>query len=123
MEGPYQRPGLGLRKVRAPRHRGRGGGGKRTPREREHTHAQRGCGEYQKGDRTKLTERTDRVQWRTSGRGYGTPGQDGPPHTARDMRGGKGETGETRHQVPARAPQTGRERRARTTRALQPPRQ
>ena len=52
-----------------------------------------------------------------------TPERDGPPNTAQDTRGGKGETGKTRHEVPARAPRSGRERRAHTTRALHPPRQ
>ena len=50
-------------------------------------------GEYQKGNGTEPAERIDRMEWRTSERGYGTPGQDGPPHTAQDTRGGKGETG------------------------------
>ena len=44
-------------------------GGKRTPRERERIHTQRARGDYQKGNRTELVERTDRVDWRTSGRG------------------------------------------------------
>ena len=45
------------------------GGGERTPRERERTHMQRARGDYQKGNRTELAERTDRVEWRTSERG------------------------------------------------------
>ena len=45
------------------------GGGERTPRERERTHTQRACGDYQKGNRTELAERTDRVEWHTSERG------------------------------------------------------
>ena len=98
-------------------------GGERTPRERERTHTQTARGAYQKGKRTGLAERTDRVEWRNSERGYGTPGRDDPPQAARDTRGGKGETGETQHQVPARAPRTGRERRAHTDGALHPPRQ
>ena len=44
-------------------------GGGRTPREREHTHTQRARGDYQKGNRTELAERTDRAEWRTSERG------------------------------------------------------
>ena len=44
-------------------------GGGRTPRERERTQTQRARGDYQKGNRTELTERTDRVEWRTSERG------------------------------------------------------
>ena len=62
---------------------------------------QRARGDNQKSNRTEHAERTDRVEWRTSERGYGTPRQDGPPHAARDTRGGKRETEETRHQVPA----------------------
>ena len=45
------------------------GGGERTPRERERTHTQRARGDYQKGNRTELAERTDRVEWRTSEQG------------------------------------------------------
>ena len=43
-------------------------GGERTPRERERTHTQRARGDYQNRNRTKLGERTDRVEWRTSKR-------------------------------------------------------
>ena len=89
MERPYQRPVPGPREVRTPH--GLGGGG-RMPRERERTHTQRARGDYQKGNRTKHAERTDRVEWRTSERGSGTPGREGPPHAARDTRGGMGET-------------------------------
>ena len=99
------------------------GGGAWTPRERERTHTQMTRGEYQKGNRTEPAERTDRMEWHTSDRGQGTPRRDGPPHTAQDTRGGKRETGRTRHQAAARDPRTGRERRAHTTRALRPPRQ
>ena len=55
----------------------------------------------------------------------GVPASEGKGHPdeARDTRGGMGETGETQHQVPARAPRTGRERRAHTDGALHPPRQ
>ena len=98
-------------------------GGKRTPREREGTHTQRARGDYQKGTRPELAERTDRVECRTSERAEGTPGRDSPPHAARNTRGGKRETGETQNQVLARAPRTSRERRAHTDRALHPPRQ
>ena len=45
------------------------GRGERTPRKRECTHTQRARGDYQKGNRTELAERKDRVEWRTSGRG------------------------------------------------------
>ena len=45
------------------------GGGQRTPRERERTHTQAAREDYQKGNRTVLAERTDRVEWRTSERG------------------------------------------------------
>ena len=64
MERPYQRPVLGPREVRKPHHLG--GGRERTPRERERTHTHRARGDYQKGNRTELAERTDRVEWRTS---------------------------------------------------------
>ena len=66
-ERPYQRPVPGPRGVRTPHHPG--GGGERTPRERKRTHTQRARGEYQKGNRAELAERTDRVEWRTSERG------------------------------------------------------
>ena len=44
-------------------------GGERTPQERERTHMQRARGDYKKGNRTELAERTDCVEWRTSERG------------------------------------------------------
>ena len=66
VERPYQRPVPGPREVRTPHHPG---GGERTPRERERTHTQRARGDYQKGNWTKLAERTDRMEWRTSERG------------------------------------------------------
>ena len=50
------------------------GGGERTPRERERTHTQRARGDYQKGNRTELTERTDRVKYRTRHTQLGTRG-------------------------------------------------
>ena len=65
MERPYQRPVPGPREVRTPHHPGGGGG---APREGERTHTQRGRGDYQKGNRTELAERTDRVEGRTSER-------------------------------------------------------
>ena len=45
------------------------GRGEPTPQERERTHTQRARGDYQKGNRTELAERTDRVECRTSERG------------------------------------------------------
>ena len=66
VERPYQRPVPGPREVRTPHHPG---GGERTPLERERTHTQRAPGDYQKGNRTELAERTDREDWRTSERG------------------------------------------------------
>ena len=60
MEQPYQRPAPGPREVRAPHQpREEGGGGGRTPRERERTHTQRTCEEKQNGNQTEPTERTD----------------------------------------------------------------
>ena len=56
-------------RARCARHTTQGGGGKQTPQERERTHTQRARGDYQKGSRTELAERTDRVEWRTSERG------------------------------------------------------
>ena len=121
VERPDQRPVPGPREMRTPHHPG--GAGERTPRERERTHTKGTRGDYRKGNRTERAERTDRVEWRTSERGQGTPGRDGPPHTARNTRGGEGETRKTRRQVPARTPRTGRQRRAHTDGALHPPRQ
>ena len=95
----------------------------RTPREHEGTHTQRARGEYQKGIRTEPLERTDRMKWRTSGQGYGTPGRDSPPHPARETWGGRGGTKRTQNLAPAPAPQTCREPRTHTNRALHPPRQ
>ena len=54
--------------VRCARHTTQGGG-ERTPRERERTHTQSARGDNQKGNRTELAERTDRVEWCTSERG------------------------------------------------------
>ena len=45
------------------------GGGERIPRERERTHSKGTRGDNRKGNRTERAERTDRVEWRTSGRG------------------------------------------------------
>ena len=59
-------PSAGTGEVRKPHHPGRG---ERTPLERKRTHKQRARGDYQKGNRTELAERTDRVEWRTSERG------------------------------------------------------
>ena len=92
---------------------GKGGAG-------THTKGTRGIPEGQP-DRARGTHRPRGMAYQRAR--YGTPGRDGPPHTARDTRGRKGETGETRRQVPAGAPRTGRERRAHTARALHPPRQ
>ena len=55
-------------RARCPRHTTQGGG-VRTPRERERTHTQRARRDYQKGNRTELAERTDRVEWRISEQG------------------------------------------------------
>ena len=103
MERPHRRPAPGPHEVRA-QHRPREGGSARTLRERERTHTQRTRGEYQKGNRTKPADRTDRMELRTSERGPGTPGRDGPPHTARETPGEKGETGKTLNPAPAPAP-------------------
>ena len=67
MERPYQRPVPGPHEVRTPHHPG--GGGERTPRERERTHTKGTRGDYQKGNRTERAERTDHVEWRISERG------------------------------------------------------
>ena len=67
VEQPYQCPASGSREVHAPHQPGEGGA--RTPLERERTHTQRTRGENQKGDRTELAERTDRMEWRISERG------------------------------------------------------
>ena len=67
VERPYQRPVPGPREVRTPH--GPGGVGGRTPRERERTHTKGTRGDCQKGNRTERAERTDVVEWRTSGRG------------------------------------------------------
>ena len=66
LERPYQRPVPGPREMRTPHHPG---GGERTLRERERTHTSGTRGDYQKGNRTERAERTDRVEWRISGRG------------------------------------------------------
>ena len=66
MERPYQRPVPGPREARTPDHPG---GGERTPQEHERTHTQRARRDYQKGNRTELAERTDRVEWRTVRKG------------------------------------------------------
>ena len=76
------------------------GGAERTPRERERTHTKGTRGGYQKGNRTKLAERTDRVEWRIASEGKGHP--DGTArHTQRGTRGagrGKRERHNTRYQ-------------------------
>ena len=99
----------------------RGGGG--TARARAHTHERdtRGLPEGQP-DRARGTHRPRGMAYQRA-RVRDTFRRDGPPHAARNTRGGKGETRETQHQVPARTPRTGRERCAHTDGALHPPRQ
>ena len=119
VERPYQRPVPGPREVRTPHTQG---GGEQTPRERECTHTQRARGDYQKGNCTELAERTDRVEWRTSDPGH----PDGTARYTQRWTRGAGRGKRERHntmQVPARAPRTGRKRRAHTDGALHPPRQ
>ena len=68
MERPYRRPAPEPCEVHAPRRPGWGGRAQ-TPRERERTHTQRTRGKYQKGNWTNPAERTNRMEWRTSGQG------------------------------------------------------
>ena len=94
------------------------GGGADTARARAHTHERdtRGLPEGQP-DRARGTHRPRGMAYQRA------RVRDGPPHAARNTRGGEGETRETQHQVPARTPRTGHERRAHTDGALHPPRQ
>ena len=55
-------PGIGTAQSVRTTAAGGGTGGARTPRERERTHTQGTRGEYQKGNKTKPAERTDRVE-------------------------------------------------------------
>ena len=58
------------------------------------------------GRATEPSARNAQTAWNgvPASEGKGHPDRDGPPHAARNTRGGKGETGETQHQVPARTP-------------------
>ena len=122
MERPYRCPAPEPPEMRGPHRLGEGGRA-RTPREREPMHTQRTRGEYQKGNRTEPAKRTDRMEWGTSGRGYGTAGRDNPPHAAQGTRGGRGGTEKTQNLAPAPASGTCRKRHAHMNRALHPPRQ
>ena len=68
MEQPYRRPEPEPREVRAP-HRPAEGRRAQTPQERERTHTQRARGGNLRGNRTEPAKRTDRMEWRTGGRG------------------------------------------------------
>ena len=100
----------------------RGGGGGRRGSASAHT-CRGDTGTSRRA--TGLSSRNAQTAWNgvPASEGKGHPDRKGPPHAARDTRGGKGETGETQHQVLARAPRTGREGRAHTNGALHPPRQ
>ena len=110
-------------RARCARHtnQGRGAG---APRERERTHTHRTCTRgipEGQPDRARGTHRPRGMVYqraRVRDTRTGRPATDSAGHAGRE-----GETGKTRHQVPARAPRTGRERRTRTTRVLHPPRQ
>ena len=93
------------------------------PRQHERTHTPRTRGAHPKGNRTKPAERTDLVEWRMCRQREGIPGRDNPQHALRGTRGQGGAQGEKREPAPAPTPQTCRERRDHTTRALHPPRQ
>ena len=101
MERPWQRPVPGPRGLRTPHHPG--GGGADAAGAGAHTHTQRARGDYQKGNRTELAERTDRVEWRTS-----EQHPDGTArHTQRGTRGagcGKRERHNTRYRPEAPEP-------------------
>ena len=117
---PYQRPVPGPREVRTPHHPG--GGGADTARARAHTHGRdtRGLPEGQP-DRARGTHRPRGMAYQ---RARVRDTRTGRPATrSADTRGGEGEKRETQHQVPARTPRSGRERRAHTDGALHPPRQ
>ena len=86
MERPYWRLTPEPRVVHAPEQPGEGGRA-RTPRERERTHTQRARGADLRGDQTEPAERTDGMEWRSGGRGEGTPGWDDVPHTPRGAPG------------------------------------
>ena len=109
-------------RARCARHYTQGGGGADAAGARAHTPAKgtRGLPEGQT-DRARRTHRPRGMAYQ--GARVRDTGRDGPPHAARDTRGGMGETGETQHEVPARAPQTSGKRRAHTDGALHPPRQ
>ena len=108
--------------ARCARHTTPGGGGADAAGARAHTHERgtRGLPEGQP-DRARGTHRPRGMAYQRARVRDTRTG--GPPHAARDTRGGMGERRETQHQVPARTPRTGRERRAHTDGALHSPRQ
>ena len=123
VEWPYQRPAPGLRGVRAPHQPGKGGAG-RGRRESASAHTHKGhAGNTRRATGPSLRNAQTALNGVPASEDEGHPDGKALPHTARETRGGKGETGKTRH--PARPPQprAGRKRRAHTTRALHPPRQ
>ena len=122
VERPYQRPARGPHKVRAPHQPGEGGGRGRRESASAHTH---------KGHAGKTRRAPGPSPWNAQTAWNGVPASEdkGHPdgtarHTQRRKRGaGRGKQGRhnTRHQP--QPPQTGRERRTHTIRALHLPRQ
>ena len=100
MERPYQRPVPGPREVRAPHHPAGSG-----HRESASAHTRKGhAGTTRRA--TGPSARNAQTTWNgvPASEGKGHPDGTAPPHATRDTRGGKGEEGETQHQVPARTP-------------------
>ena len=117
VERPYQRRVPGPREVRTPHQPGGGGANAAGARALTHTKGTRGLPEGQP-DRARGTHRPRGMAYQ---RARVRDTRTGRPATRSG--GHAGETGETQHQLPARAPQTDRERRAHTDGALHPPRQ
>ena len=108
--------------ARCARHTTQGGGSRR--RESASAHTRKGhAGTTRRA--TGPSARNAQTAWNGVPASEGKGHPDGTArHTQRGTRGaGGGETRETQHQVPARTPGTGRERRAHTDGALHPPRQ
>ena len=117
VERPYQRPVAGPREVRTLHHPGRGGADAAGARAHTHAKGMRGLPEGQP-DRARGTHRPHGMAYqraRVRDTRTGRPATRSAGHAGRE--GGNGT------EVPARAPRTGRERRAHTEGALHPPRQ
>ena len=123
VERPYQRPAPGPREVRAPHQPGQGGG-ERGRRESASAHSHKGnAGKTRRA--TRPSPQNAQTAWNGVPASEDKGHQDGTARHTQRRKGGAGRGKRGRHNTRNRPqpPQTGRERRTHTTRALHLPRQ